>query len=154
MITLFEPGRVRLDADLLEHTSQGHELFARMGDRMGSAGPRGGSHRARVSPRRLSEDPEAHGEGDERRHDDDADEALALPHGQADAHHPPTKLPAASARPSSQRIRPSHANTKPATTVTRNTSRTLTALRGTRSSPHHVVTASSRKPIPAWMKPP
>jgi phosphatidylserine decarboxylase len=37
MITLFESGRVRLDADLLEHTSQGRELFARMGDRMGAA---------------------------------------------------------------------------------------------------------------------
>jgi phosphatidylserine decarboxylase len=37
MITLFEPGRVRLDADLLEHTAQGHELFARIGDRMGIA---------------------------------------------------------------------------------------------------------------------
>ena len=37
MITLFEPGRIRLDADLLEHTAQGHELFAHIGDRMGRA---------------------------------------------------------------------------------------------------------------------
>jgi phosphatidylserine decarboxylase len=38
MITLFEPGRVRLEADLLEQTAQGRELFARVGDRMGRAG--------------------------------------------------------------------------------------------------------------------
>lgn len=37
MITLFEPGRIGLDADLLEHTSQRRELFARVGDRMGVA---------------------------------------------------------------------------------------------------------------------
>lgn len=36
MITLFEPGRVSLAEDLLEQTAQGRELFARMGDRMGS----------------------------------------------------------------------------------------------------------------------
>lgn len=37
MVTLFEPGRVRLAEDLLEHTSHGLELFVRMGDRMATA---------------------------------------------------------------------------------------------------------------------
>ncbi|MCF6313783.1 MAG: phosphatidylserine decarboxylase [Verrucomicrobiales bacterium] len=32
---LFEAGRVKLDEDLVEHTQQGRELYARMGDRMG-----------------------------------------------------------------------------------------------------------------------
>ncbi|MEO0796060.1 MAG: phosphatidylserine decarboxylase [Verrucomicrobiota bacterium] len=35
-ITLFEPGRVRLADDLLEQTTAGRELYARMGDQMGS----------------------------------------------------------------------------------------------------------------------
>jgi phosphatidylserine decarboxylase len=34
-ITLFEPGRVKLAADLLEHSARQTELYARMGDRMG-----------------------------------------------------------------------------------------------------------------------
>jgi len=34
VITLFEPGRVQLDADLVEHSRQGRELYARMGDPM------------------------------------------------------------------------------------------------------------------------
>ena len=34
-ITLFEPGRVKLDADLLVHTAERRELYARMGDRLG-----------------------------------------------------------------------------------------------------------------------
>lgn len=34
VITLFEPGRVELDADLVEHSRQGRELYARMGDHM------------------------------------------------------------------------------------------------------------------------
>lgn len=34
-ITLFEPGRVKLDADLLAHTVEHRELYARMGDRLG-----------------------------------------------------------------------------------------------------------------------
>jgi phosphatidylserine decarboxylase len=38
IITLFEPGRVRLEADLIEQTAQGRELFARVGDRMGRSG--------------------------------------------------------------------------------------------------------------------
>ena len=37
-ITLFEPGLVKLDADLLTHTAQHRELYARMGDRLGVAG--------------------------------------------------------------------------------------------------------------------
>lgn len=36
-ITLFEPGRVKLDADLLVHTAERRELYARMGDRLGVA---------------------------------------------------------------------------------------------------------------------
>jgi len=35
MITLFEPGRIRLADDLLEQTAAGLELFARTGDRLG-----------------------------------------------------------------------------------------------------------------------
>jgi phosphatidylserine decarboxylase len=34
-ITLFEPGKVTLDADLLHHTSEQRELYAHMGDHMG-----------------------------------------------------------------------------------------------------------------------
>lgn len=36
-ITIFEPGRVTLAADLLEHSAECRELYARMGDRMGAA---------------------------------------------------------------------------------------------------------------------
>lgn len=36
-ITLFEPGRVQLDADLVENSRQQRELYARMGDHLGSA---------------------------------------------------------------------------------------------------------------------
>ena len=36
-ITLFEPGRVKLDDDLLMHTAEQRELYARMGDRLGVA---------------------------------------------------------------------------------------------------------------------
>lgn len=35
IVTLFEPGRVRLSEDLLRHTREQIELYARMGDRMG-----------------------------------------------------------------------------------------------------------------------
>jgi phosphatidylserine decarboxylase len=38
MITLFEPGRVELAADLLEQTRRQTELYARVGDRMGAWG--------------------------------------------------------------------------------------------------------------------
>ncbi len=34
-ITIFEPGRVRFDPDLVEHSSQHRELYARMGDHLG-----------------------------------------------------------------------------------------------------------------------
>jgi phosphatidylserine decarboxylase len=34
-ITLFEPGRIQLDADLLAHTAERRELYARMGDQLG-----------------------------------------------------------------------------------------------------------------------
>ena len=37
-ITLFERGRIRLCDDLVEHTEQCRELYARVGDRMGLAG--------------------------------------------------------------------------------------------------------------------
>ncbi len=36
MITLFEPGRVDLAGDLIEQSREGIELYARMGDRMGT----------------------------------------------------------------------------------------------------------------------
>ena len=36
-LTLFEPGRVELDADLVEHSRQRRELYARMGDHLGTA---------------------------------------------------------------------------------------------------------------------
>ncbi|MBT3635940.1 MAG: phosphatidylserine decarboxylase [Opitutae bacterium] len=36
VLTLFEEGKVTLSSDLLEHSSKGIELYARMGDRMGT----------------------------------------------------------------------------------------------------------------------
>ncbi|MCP4942749.1 MAG: phosphatidylserine decarboxylase [Planctomycetaceae bacterium] len=36
-MTIFEPGRVQFDQDLLHHSQQHRELYARVGDRMGSA---------------------------------------------------------------------------------------------------------------------
>lgn len=36
-ITIFEPGRVKLTADLVEQSAQCRELYARVGDRMGAA---------------------------------------------------------------------------------------------------------------------
>lgn len=36
-ITFFEPNRIQLDADLIEKTREGIELYARMGDHMGTA---------------------------------------------------------------------------------------------------------------------
>ncbi len=38
-ITIFEPGRISFDQDLVENSSQHRELFARVGDRMGTAVP-------------------------------------------------------------------------------------------------------------------
>jgi phosphatidylserine decarboxylase len=36
MLTLFEPGRVKLAEDLLEQSAQQRELYARVGDSMGT----------------------------------------------------------------------------------------------------------------------
>ena len=37
VITIFQRGRIRLDADILEHSSQQLETYAKMGDRLGAA---------------------------------------------------------------------------------------------------------------------
>jgi phosphatidylserine decarboxylase len=39
-MTIFEPGRVQFAPDLLHHSQQHRELYARVGDRMGSAQPK------------------------------------------------------------------------------------------------------------------
>lgn len=36
-VTIFEPGRIRFDQDLIEHSSQQRELYAHVGDSMGTA---------------------------------------------------------------------------------------------------------------------
>jgi len=38
VVTVFEPGRIRFDADLLEHSAQQIEVYAKMGERLGVAG--------------------------------------------------------------------------------------------------------------------
>ncbi len=38
VVTLFKPGRIRLDADLVKPSTEGMEVYARMGDRLGEAG--------------------------------------------------------------------------------------------------------------------
>jgi phosphatidylserine decarboxylase len=38
VVTLFRAGRIRIDADLLEHSANQIEVYARMGERMGVAG--------------------------------------------------------------------------------------------------------------------
>ena len=38
VITIFQPGRIRLDADLVKHSAAGLEVYARMGERLGTAG--------------------------------------------------------------------------------------------------------------------
>ncbi len=38
VITIFQPGRIRFDADLVEQGAQGLEVYARMGERLGEAG--------------------------------------------------------------------------------------------------------------------
>ena len=38
VVTLFQPGRIRLDTDLVEQTAAGLETYARMGERLGAAG--------------------------------------------------------------------------------------------------------------------
>jgi phosphatidylserine decarboxylase len=37
VVTIFQPGRIKLDADLLEHSAAGLEVYARMGERLGEA---------------------------------------------------------------------------------------------------------------------
>lgn len=38
VITLFQPGKIRFDADLVRHGAEGLEVYARMGERLGVAG--------------------------------------------------------------------------------------------------------------------
>ena len=37
VVTLFQKGRIRFDADLLEHSANHIEVYARMGERLGEA---------------------------------------------------------------------------------------------------------------------
>ena len=37
VVTLFQPGRIQLDADLVKHSEEGLEVYALMGDRLGEA---------------------------------------------------------------------------------------------------------------------
>lgn len=36
VVTVFQPGRIRFEADLVEHSAQQREVYARMGDRLGT----------------------------------------------------------------------------------------------------------------------
>jgi phosphatidylserine decarboxylase len=38
VVTIFQPGRIKLDADFVKHTADGIEVYARMGERLGEAG--------------------------------------------------------------------------------------------------------------------
>ena len=38
VVTIFQPGKIKFDADLLEHSAQQREVYARMGERLGEAG--------------------------------------------------------------------------------------------------------------------
>ncbi len=38
VVTIFQPGRIKLDADLVQRSAAGLEVYARMGDRLGTAG--------------------------------------------------------------------------------------------------------------------
>ncbi len=38
VVTLFQPGKIKFDADLVRHGSEGLEVYARMGERLGMAG--------------------------------------------------------------------------------------------------------------------
>jgi phosphatidylserine decarboxylase len=38
VVTIFQPGRIALDADLVRHSAEGLEVYARMGERLGEAG--------------------------------------------------------------------------------------------------------------------
>ncbi|MEI6106442.1 MAG: phosphatidylserine decarboxylase, partial [Opitutae bacterium] len=37
VVTLFQRGRIQLDADLVTHSAEGREVYAKMGDRLGTA---------------------------------------------------------------------------------------------------------------------
>ncbi len=37
VVTIFQPGRVKFDADLVQHSAEGLEVYARMGDRLGES---------------------------------------------------------------------------------------------------------------------
>lgn len=37
VVTIFQPGKIKLDADLVKHGAEGLEVYARMGDRLGTA---------------------------------------------------------------------------------------------------------------------
>jgi phosphatidylserine decarboxylase len=37
VVTLFQPGKIKLDADLVEQSAAGLEVYARMGERLGEA---------------------------------------------------------------------------------------------------------------------
>ena len=37
VITIFQPGRIKLEADLVRHSAEGLEVYAKMGDRLGEA---------------------------------------------------------------------------------------------------------------------
>lgn len=37
VVTIFQPGKIKFDADLVEQSAQGRETYARMGERLGSA---------------------------------------------------------------------------------------------------------------------
>ena len=38
VVTIFQPGKIKFDADLVKHTSEGLEVYARMGEPLGGAG--------------------------------------------------------------------------------------------------------------------
>ncbi len=38
VVTIFQPGKIKFDADLLEHSAQQREVYAKMGERLGVAG--------------------------------------------------------------------------------------------------------------------
>jgi len=38
VVTIFKPGKIKFDADLVKHSAEGLEVYARMGDRLGVAG--------------------------------------------------------------------------------------------------------------------
>ncbi len=38
VVTIFQPGRIKFDADLLEHSAQQREVYAKMGEQLGEAG--------------------------------------------------------------------------------------------------------------------